>query len=133
MRKEKQLINFFRRLVELISEEAARNPEFSIKVESLLSELPSEKRTLVKPSKLEKLPAPDIYAEYSNRGEAEFRLWLRSQPIQTLRAIISREDMDPARRAAKWKDVEKLAEFIAASHATRLSRGSAFMNRESIS
>lgn len=129
MRKEKQLIEMLRRLVTLLAEEAARNPEFAVKVESLLSVLPDKKKPSVQPKKSAKPFALDVYAEWSNRGEAEFRLWLRDQPIPALRAIISSEDLDPTRRTAKWTDAEKLAEFIADGLAARSSRGSAFMSR----
>lgn len=129
MRKEKQLIEMLRRLVELLAEESARNPDFAVRIESLLSMLPDKKTLSVQSKKSETSAVLDVHVEWSSRGEAEFRLWLRDQPIPSLRAVISSEDIDPTRRTAKWKDAEKLAEFIADSLAARLSRGSAFMTR----
>lgn len=129
MRKEKQLIEMLRRLVTLLAEESARNPDFALKVDALLSVLPDKKKPSVRLKKSEKPLALDVYAEWSNRGEAEFRLWIRHQPIPALRAVISSEDFDPTRRTAKWKEAEKLAEFISDGIAARLSRGSAFMSR----
>ena len=129
MRKEKQLIEMLRRLVALLAEEAARNPDFAIKVESLLSALPDNKKSPVRSTKLGRIITPDVHTEWGNRGEAEFRLWIRHQSIPALRAVISSEDFDPTRRTAKWKDAEKLGEFIADGLAARLSRGSAFMSR----
>lgn len=129
MRKEKQLIEMLRRLVSLLAEESARNPEFAIEVETLLSALPERRLTRVPPQKREKPVALDVHAEWSSRGEAEFRLWIKDQSIPALRAVISSEDIDPTRRTAKWKDAEKLAEFIADGLSARSSRGSAFMSR----
>ena len=130
MRKEKALIGLLRGLVELLTEESSRNPEFASKLDSLLSQLPerkvaSKKSTVT--SQLEHLP--DIHAEWNARGETDFRLWLRDLPIPVLRAVIRSEDLDATRRTTKWKEAEKLAEFIADSLRARQSRGSAFIGR----
>ena len=131
MRKEKPLIALLRGIVDLLADESARNPEFAARVESLLSGLPDGKK--VRPTESEPLrpsyPLPDIHAEWNTRGEAEFRLWLRDRPISVLREVIRREDLDPTRRTAKWKEPEKLAHFIADGLSARLSRGSAFIGR----
>ena len=130
MRKEKALIALLRRIVELLADESRRNPEFAARLESLLSELPerkapARKATTARPAE----PRPDIHSEWNIRGETDFRLWLRHQPVPVLRAIIRSEDFDPTRRTVKWKEAEKLAEFIADSLRARLSRGSAFIGR----
>jgi hypothetical protein len=72
---------------------------------------------------------PDIHAEWNARGDANFRLWLRDQPMPVLRAVIRAQDFDPTRRTAKWKEVQKLADFIADNLRARLSRGAAFIRR----
>lgn len=130
MRKEKALIGLLRGLVGLIAEESARSPAFATKLDTLLSELPvrkaAPKRSAATPSP-ELLP--DIHAEWSARGETDFRLWLRDQPIPVLRAVIRAEDLDATHRTTKWKEAEKLAEFIADSLRARQSRGSAFIGR----
>jgi hypothetical protein len=130
MRKEKALIGLLRGLVDLLAEESARNVEFASKLDTLLSELPGRKAT---PNRSTTLPPPerlpDVHAECNTRGETDFRLWLRDQPIAVLRAIIRSEDLDATRRTAKWKEAEKLAEFIADSLRARQSRGSAFIGR----
>ena len=132
MRKEKALIILLRGLVDLVAEESARNPEFGAKVEDLLSDVPerkpSSKKVVARPPES---PLPDIHAEWSNRGEVDFRLWLRDQPILVLRTIIRGQDFDPTRRTVKWKEAEKLAEFIADGLRARLARGSAFIGKGS--
>lgn len=78
-------------------------------------------------AKAEPKDVPDVYAEFSARGESEFRLWLRDQPTIVLHALIRRHDLDARRRSAKWKDAEKLSEFIADQIRSRLARGSGFL------
>ena len=135
MRKEKALIALLRRIVELLAEESVRNPEFAARLESALSELPERKVSARKAAARKAATAPrlepglDIHSEWNIRGETDFRVWLRHQSVPALRAIIRSEDFDPTRRTAKWKEAEKLAEFIADGLRARLSRGSAFIGR----
>ena len=126
MRKEKELIKILRGLIKLITDESAQNQEFADKIGNLLSKLP-EKKTMPKLSQ-EKLP--DIHAELNARGDTEFRLWLRDQPEPVLRALIRAEDFDATRRTTKWKESEKLAEYIADKLRERQARGSAFLGRK---
>ncbi len=132
MRKEKVLIGLLQDLVDLLAEESARNPEFAARIDRLFSDLPKRKKpprkSTAKNQPLE--PLPDIHGEWNARGETDFRLWLREQPIPVLRAIIRTQDMDATRRTVKWKEAEKLAEFIADGLRTRLSRGSAFVGKD---
>jgi surfactin synthase thioesterase subunit len=75
------------------------------------------------------VPPLDLHGELQARGEQEFRHWLREQPADALRASIRAHDLDPSRRTAKWKEAEKLADFIADALQARLARGSAFLGR----
>ena len=130
MRKEKELMALLRGIVDLLADESARNPGFEAKLARLLSELPdgrihTKKRTRARLHG----SLPDIHAEWNTRGETDFRLWLRAQPLPTLRAVIRAQDLDSTRRTAKWKEAEKLATYIADSLRARLSRGSAFIGR----
>lgn len=128
MRKEKALVALLRDLVDVLAEEAGRNPEFAARLDQLLVVIPG--RRSAKPRK--STPRghevlPDVHAEWNARGETGFQLWLREQPILTIRAVIRAQDLDPTRRTAKWKDPEKLAGFVADNLRSRLSRGSAFI------
>ena len=131
MRKEKALIELMRGIVDLLAEESARNPGFAAKLESVLFELPGRTASAKKLA-TKRLPEhlPDIYAEWNARGEIDFRIWLRDQSILALRAVIRAQNLDPMRRTVKWKEAEKLADFIADSLRARLSRGSAFIGRK---
>jgi len=131
MRKEKALISLLKELVDLMSEEAAQNPEFSRKLELLLSPLPAKKLAKRKRPAAAALDLPDVYREYNARGQAEFTLWLRDQPIELLRAIIRSHDFDATRRTSKWKDQGKLSHFITEQIRSRMARGSGFLTSES--
>lgn len=129
MRKEKALITILNGLVKLLSEEAARNSDFANRLDAVLAPLQAQKPTAPKPiTKPGQLELPDIHAEFSARGESEFRLWLRDQPVAVLYALIRRHDLDATRRSSKWKDPEKLSAHIADQLRSRLSRGSAFLS-----
>lgn len=130
MRNEKALIKLLRGLVDLLADEAARNPDFAARLDDVLTGLPTES---AKPAKQRATPPaelPDIHAEWSQRGETDFRLWLQDHPIPVLRALIRTHDFDPTRRTSKWKETEKLADFIADGLKARLARGSSFLGRE---
>jgi hypothetical protein len=128
MRKEKVLTSLLRKLVDLLSEESDRNPEFAAKLEAILVPLPERKarrNQRTRTAKTETLP--DVHAELASRGESEFTMWLRGQPIAILRSVIRQHDLDASRRTTKWKEPEKLAAFITEQIKGRLARGSAFL------
>lgn len=132
MRKEKALVALLRGLVDLLADEAGRNPQFSARIDQVLEAIPDRRKTKRrKASHKRPEAAPDVHAEWSVRGEKGFRLWLRDQPIPTIRAVIRAEDLDPTRRTVKWKEAEKLAGFVADGLRARLSRGSAFISTTS--
>jgi hypothetical protein len=128
MRKETALANLLRGLVDLISDEAARNPEFAASIENLLLPLP-ERSVRAKKAHAPKQPLtlPDIHRERDARGSTEFRLWLRDQPIPVLRGLIRQHDLDAAHRTGKWKEAEKLSGYIADQLDIRAERGSSFL------
>lgn len=129
MRSQKALVALLRDLVQLLADESERNPAFAERLDNLLSSLPESRRpTAAKRAARDAHTAlPDVHAEWTARGQTDFRLWLRDQPIPTIRAVIRAQDLDPARRTSKWKDAEKLADFVAEGLRARLSRGSAFI------
>ena len=126
MRKEKALVTLLRSLVDLLSREAERSPEFASQLEDILRPLPS-RNTAKKRIPLSKLRLPDVYEEFTSRGEAEFLLWLQDKPIEVLRSIIRGHDFDAARRTSKWKDARRLSAFITEQIRARMARGSSFL------
>lgn len=129
MRNEKALIKLLRGLVDLLADEAARNPDFAARLDDALAGLPKESAKPAKQRAMLPAELPDIHAEWNQRNETDFRLWLRDQPISVLRALVRTHDFDPTRRTTKWKEAEKLADFIADGLKARLARGSSFLGR----
>ena len=130
MRSQKALVALLRDLVQLLADESERNPAFAERLDSLLSSLPESRRPTAakRAARDTRATLPDVHAEWTARGETDFRLWLRDQPVPTIRALIRAQDLDPARRTSKWKDAEKLADFVAEGLRARLFRGSAFIS-----
>lgn len=129
MRNEKTLIGLLRGIVDLLADEAGRNPDFAVRLDALLSVLPAGTAPSKKNTRAEAEMLPDVHAELASRGGAEFRLWLNEQPVPVLRALIRTHDLDSTRRTVKWKEAEKLAEFITDSMKARAARGSSFIGR----
>lgn len=130
MRKEKVLIKVLRDIADLLSEESSRNPQFANRLEVILSEVGRRNETSRRtPSTELDDRVLDIHSEWNNRGEAEFRLWLRDQPLAVIRSIIRQQDFDPTYKTTKWRETEKLSDFIANGLRARLSRGSAFIGK----
>lgn len=135
MRKEKVLTGVLHDVANLIAEESAHNSVFAAKLETILTNringLSKKKTAVRKPDTTTSLEhPPDIHAEWADRGETDFRLWLCNQPLPVLRAVIRNEDLDAARRTTKWKEAEKFADFITESLLNRQTRGAAFMGRD---
>ncbi|AET94362.1 hypothetical protein BYI23_D008520 (plasmid) [Burkholderia sp. YI23] len=130
MRSNQPLIALLRSLATLLEDEALCNPAFAAKLDALMGSPGDRASALPKKSaKPKDIDVPDVHEELASRGEDGFRVWLGAQPADILKAIIRREGFDPARRAAKWKDEKKLANFIADGLRGRMSRGSAFIGR----
>lgn len=121
-------MRLLRGLVDLIAEEADRNPGFAEKLEELLAPASSKKRSKVaRQTSGVDTDVPDVYRERELRGQREFLFWLYTLPVPVLRAIIRRHDLDSTRRTMKWKDTEKLGAYIAERLEGRLERGGSFM------
>jgi hypothetical protein len=130
MRKEKELMTLLRGLIDLLAEEAGRNPDFADKLGRLLTAIPGRREPTKRESR-KGVPAhlPDLHAEHAARGEAEFLPWLKGLSVAVLRSLIRANDFDPTHRTSKWKETEKLATFIVDSLRARMARGSAFMSK----
>ena len=129
MRNEKALIKLLRGLVDILADEAARNPDFAARLDDVLTGLPKKSAKPARQSATLPAELPDIHAEWNQHNETDFRLWLRDQPMSVLRALVRTHDFDPTRRTTKWKEAEKLADFIADGLKARLARGSSFLGR----
>jgi len=129
MQPTQKLANAFRRLLAIVEEEAARNPSFAERLAEINASLPdkpasgSARRKPAVPSE----PPPDVFAAYREKGEEEFRFWLRSLNLRLLKAVIKANGFDPGKVSQRWTEPDKFVELIAEQTAARLRRGSAFL------
>jgi hypothetical protein len=130
MRDKKVLITVLRRLADLLADEAVQNPGFAARLDDVLGGPRKKGVAHVSGRAVSSANLPDLHVEWSHRGDADFRLWLRDQPVAIIRALIRNQDLDPMRRTAKWKEAEKLAAFVADGLKARLARGSSFLGRD---
>ena len=72
MQRAQKLTKLFRQLLEMVDDEAAKNPEFASRLEVVLAEFPSRAQ---KPAREKRArtatPVPDVFDELKRRGEEE--------------------------------------------------------------
>ena len=129
MQPTKKLTAVLRDLVALLEDEAARNPQFAGSLDEVLGALPSRAKRDRRSEKQTPLPIdiPDVFAELAAKGEEEFRFWLRSIDLPTLKAIIRMNGFDPGKAAQHWTDPDKFLGLVADKTISRAKRGSAFL------
>lgn len=130
MQPGQKLTRALRALVELVEDEAARNPAFAQRLEAVIADLPAG-TTTKKPSKskdsAEDIEIPDVLKAFQRKGESEFRFWLRDFDITTLKAIVKTNGFDPGKNSQRWTEPDKFIALITEQTAARLRRGSSFL------
>lgn len=115
--------------MEVVAEEADRNPAFAAKLDGILEDVPnagSGQRPKATKAALA-VEVPDVFAEYQQKGEEEFRFWLRELPVVVLKSVIRANGFDPGKASRHWTEPDKFVGLIANQLKARLSRGSAFL------
>ncbi|GEM_PF-733782 len=129
MPRNQKLSGFLRALAHLLEEEAARNVEFAARLDVLLT--PVLRSPQSRNSRPDGQPhfagVPDVLSALVEKGEEEFRFWLRSFDLATLKAIIKSNGFDVARSSRKWTDPDKFINLIVEQASARLRRGSGFL------
>lgn len=126
MQSKPKLTNALKALVTLLEEEASKNPAFAEKLENALSELPDTQKKKSKKAS-PKLSPPDIAEAFQEKGETEFRFWLRDFELPMLKAIVKQNGFDPGKNSLRWKEPDKFIDLIVEQTTARLKRGSAFL------
>lgn len=132
MQCAKTLTLLLKQLAEVVAEEADQNPAFAAKLDGILADVVaagSGKRPKMTKAALA-AEVPDVYAEYQQKGEDEFRLWLRELSVPVLKGIVKVNGFDPGKVTRKWTNPDKFVELIADQVKARLNRGSAFIARK---
>jgi hypothetical protein len=126
MQDIKKLTTVLRSLVSLLEDEAANSPQFAAKLDAVLNEIPTRPKITHRP-RLDPSAVPDVFAELAAKGENEFRFWLQSLDLLTLKAIIKLNGFDPGKASQRWKDPDKLVGLAFQQAIGRATRGSAFL------
>ena len=130
MQPTQQLTRALSALVTLLEDEASNNPNFAKKLEAVLGDLPkvSKKKTKRAKPDLKTINTPDVFETFQEKGETEFRYWLRDFEIIILKAIIKQNGFDPGKNSQRWSDPDKFIKLITEQTAARLNRGSSFLS-----
>ena len=103
MQPTKKLTAVLRDLVALLEAESARNPAFAQSLHDVLAGLPSRAGKVSASPASRNLPlAPDVFAALQEKGETEFRFWVRALDVPTLKSIIKANGFDPAKASQRW-------------------------------
>ena len=125
MQSTQKLSRSLKALLELIEEEAKQNPIFASRLDAITAELP---KTVKKNSKaISKVEVPDVMTVIQEKGEEEFRFWLRNFDVAMLKAIVKANGFDSAKISQRWNDPDKFIILITEQTIARLKRGSAFL------
>jgi len=130
MQPGQKLTRALRALVELVEDEAARNPAFAQRLEAIVADLPagSAGKKPAKPkAPAEDIEVPDVLKVFQDKGETEFRFWMRDFDLPILKAIVKANGFDPGKIAQRWTEPDKFIALIAEQTAARLRRGSSFL------
>ena len=124
MQPGQKLTRALRALVELVEEEAAQRLEAAV---ADLPAGPTNKKHAKTKASAEDIDVPDVLKTFQDKGESEFRFWLRDFDLATLKAIVKANGFDPGKNSQRWTEPDKFIALIAEQTAARLRRGSTFL------
>ena len=123
-------------LVNVIVDEAARNPEFSGRIEAALGIMkpapsPAAKPATAKPQDEKRkggrrAPAVLDPIDLARHGEGELREKLAGLDFEKLLDVVAQYGMDPGKLVMKWKDRERVIDRIVELALGRATKGDAF-------
>jgi hypothetical protein len=116
-------------LLEVIETEAARNQAFAEQLGAVFGDGDPQPITRNRPpsAKNRAIEIPDVFAALQEKGDEEFKFWLRTLDLPTLKGIVKQNGFDPAKASQRWKDADKFVVLVDEQTHARLKRGSAFL------
>lgn len=116
-------------LFDVIEGEVTCNPTFAAQLAAVFGDAFLEPVTRSRPPSGQNrlIPIPDVFAALQEKGDEEFRFWLRTLDLPTLKAIVKHNGFDPAKASQRWKDTDKFIALVHDQTQARLKRGSAFL------
>lgn len=127
-----------------IAEEAERNPEFKVRLQTAIGTDANPKRTKTQPkNQNEKAATGAVDKRPSNRrapavldpvhlarqSEEALRAKLRELEIEQLRDIVAEYGMDTGKLVMKWRDAHRVIDRIVDVARSRAQKGSAFRDQ----
>lgn len=123
-------------LVNVIIEEAARNPDFRERLETALnaakpspksvSKAPAVRSSDEKRKGGRRTPAVIDPIEIIKQGESELREKLALLDLEKLLDVVAQYGMDPGKLVMKWKDRDRVIDRIVEVASGRATKGDAF-------
>lgn len=123
-------------LVNVIIDEATRNPEFGSRIEAALGMAKPEPSSSVKVSPVlsrdekrkggRRAPAVLDPIDLARHGEGELREKLAALDLERLHDVVAQYGMDPGKLVMKWKDRERVIDRIVEVALGRATKGNAF-------
>ena len=123
-------------LVNVIVDEAARNPEFGSRIEAALdmakpASSPAARTSAVEPHDEKRRGGRRALAvldpiDLARHGEGELREKLAALDLERLLDVVAQYGMDPGKLVMKWKDRERVIDRIVEVALGRATKGAAF-------
>lgn len=123
-------------LVNVIVEEAGRNPDFRERVEAALDVVKPVLKTTATPKEMpvreekrkggRRAPAVLDPIDLAKHGEVGLREKLAALDLEKLLDIVAQYGMDPGKLVMKWKDRERVIDRIVELALGRATKGDAF-------
>ncbi len=113
-------------LAKVVADEAARNPEFRVRIEAVIGSAASASSAKGKRKGGRRAPAVLDPIELAKHGESELRGKLATLDLQLLLDVVAQYGMDPGKLVMKWKDRERVIDRIVEISLGRATKGDAF-------
>jgi hypothetical protein len=114
-------------LVRVVTDEAAKNPEFANRVEEALGITEKPAKQPASRSANRRAPAVLDPIELAREGEAALRAKLSDLSLEELKDIVSDYGMDPGKLVLKWKTPDRVIARIVEVSLGRVKKGEGFL------
>lgn len=118
-------------LVRVVSDEAARNPEFASKLEEALGIKEKPAKQAAARAANRRAPALLDPIELAREGETALRAKLNELTLDQLKDVVADYGMDPGKLVLKWKTPDRVVEKIVEVSLARVKKGEGFLSSRS--
>ncbi|UIJ83129.1 hypothetical protein [Rhizobium leguminosarum] len=115
-------------LVQVIVDEAERNPDFSKRIEEALGLQDKPKKTAASRAAHRRAPAAFDPIELARQGEGVLRARLGELGLEQLKDVVADYGMDPGKLVLKWKTPDRIIDRIVEVSIGRAKKGEGFLS-----